>query len=203
LRLIVSAALVVRIVSLLLFAAATAACGLLIVQKQYSTAARFGWIAALLLLIALNPTRLPFLAAGAPALVFYRGAFAAFAVLCFGVFVFVVLGIDLPHERIPHYPGHITRLLPNSSPPSLPEVTYRLDDGTERVFVDRIAPVMYPNRSFRPNEAVSVILVSKAHPRIDEPLLARWSFAAFVLGMTLLGAGLAVACHLRLSAVQP
>jgi hypothetical protein len=194
------AAALLRIVCLLLFAASSAACGVLLLQKQGTAAIKLGWVAALLLLFAADPTRLTPLGASPPALAFYRIAFAAVAALLFLTSVFIVFFIQLPHERIPHYSGRIIALIDGTSPKKSPEVEYRIDDGPPRVFVDRTAPLMYPRRQFRQNEAVSVIVVSPEHPRIDEPLLVRWSTAAVVLEVTTFMTSLAIICHIKYTA---
>jgi hypothetical protein len=189
-------ALLLRMVCGVLFAATVIMCVALALHKQGAAALKLTWIAALLLLFAANPSRLPPFGVPIETLGFYRAAFGVITGILILASLFVIFFIQLPHERIPHYAGTVVSLVNGESGQTLPEVRYQTSDGETHTFIDQMAPVLYPTRRFAPAERVSVIVV-KDHPRIDEPALVRWSTPVVVFVCTLFMAALTLISHRR------
>ena len=188
----------VRIAFLGLGILASVGCATLLLSHQGPLAAKTAWIAALLLLFAADPTRFGPSSVNAAGSNFYATGFALLSLLFLIVFVLLLVFVQLPHERIPHFDGRITRLLTENGR-QVPEVQFVSDDGLQVTFIDRISPVMYPKRMLHEDEAVSVIVVSKEHPRIDEPWYVRWSTMTLMGAMAVAMAAFAFALHARVA----
>lgn len=124
-------------------------------QRDGSLAIKTAWIAALLLVIAAKPGKLPFLSGDPGTCLFFRNAFAALFAVFLIFNVFVIFWIQLPQERVPRFKGRVIELV-NSRGASVPRVEFRDTTGTQNVFDDALSTTTFPHHRFAVGEHVVV-----------------------------------------------
>lgn len=165
-------------------------------NREARLSMKLGWIASLLLVIALAPEKLPFLSGNAAACLFFRNAFGGVFVVLVLVIIFVILWIQLPKEQAPHFDGKVVEIA-NLHGLSLPRVEFQDAVGKRNIFDDALAPTLFPGRTFIVGEHLVVRAPLNASPHIDHSALARWGTIILLILIAAFTLVLSVACHLR------
>jgi hypothetical protein len=154
------------------------------------------WIAALLLVIAVAPEKLPFLSVHAGACLFFRNAFGGIFVVLLLLNLFVIFRIQLPKERVPRFDGKVVELV-NSGGARIPRVAYQDAASKQHVFDDALSTTIFPQRTFAVGERVAVRAPTTAPPHIDHSAFARWQTAIFLILIAALTFSLSLSYHLH------
>jgi hypothetical protein len=168
----------------------------LMLHREALLGIKLGWIAAVLLLLALTPEKLPFLSGDADTCLFFRNAFAGVFVILLLFLLFVIFGIQLPKERVPRFEGTVVALV-DTHGASVPCVQFHDAAGKPILFEDALATTIFPKHTFVLGERVVVRAPTSAPPHVDHSTLARWCSALFLLLIVALVFSLVLTCHLR------
>jgi hypothetical protein len=168
----------------------------LALHREAPLSIKVGWIAAVLLVIALVPGKLPFLSGDAGTCLVFRNAFG-------GIFVFLLLfnlvlifRIQLPNEQVPRFCGEVVGLV-NSHGSNIPRVEFQDASGKQYAFDDTLATTIFPQHTFAIGERVVVRAPKTAPPHVDHSTLARWDTIIFSILITALTFSLSLICHVR------
>lgn len=172
---------------------------LLASSRQGLLATKAAWVAATLGILAINPSRLiPSLLSESQ----LRFSAAALGIACAFFLLMtavMIVFVNLPHERLPHYAGKVVAMRGGPDGKALPEVEFADRDGHLHRYVDNIAPMLFPTREFDLGEAVTVIAPNLDHPHMDDPLGARWGTVSWHILFSLCAGGLAAAYWAQLT----
>ena len=165
-------------------------------QHEAPLAAKVGWLAAVLLVIALAPEKLPFFSRDAGTCLFFRNVFGGIFVALSLLDLFVIFWIQLPQEQMPRFDGRVVELV-SLQGVVIPRVQFQDSMGKPTVFDDALAPTIFPRHTFFVGERFVVRAPATAPPHIDHSALARWDTAIFLILIAALTFSLSLACHLR------
>lgn len=174
----------------------------LFVHRDARLATKVLWIAALMVAIATNQSRLPFFACEGQACIFYRNAFVIISVFLVSVSAFVLFRIQLPDQRIPRFYGRVL-VVSRENGREIPQVEYQDGEGQSNVFADPLASIILRGHRFVRDERVVVRAPKNAPPHVDKSWIARWLTTMFLLLMTAIAISFSILCHLRVHGVSP
>lgn len=192
-----TAATTARLICAVLFIVAAGICVYLFAIKEVRMGVKMLWIAGLIFSIAVRPSGLPFLSDNPSTLSFFRIAFFSLFVVLLTVTVFVVFWIQIPQERHPRFEGVVIGYA-DVGGHSIPQVEYRDRNGEKIIFLDKYASYLFPKRTFKTGEHVTVIAVDSSSVHIDYSFFSRWDTAIFLMFATAMTLAFAVICHVRI-----
>ncbi|WP_089160532.1 hypothetical protein [Caballeronia sordidicola] len=188
---------ITRLICAVFFLVAIGFCVHLFLVKDVRLGVKVLWIAGIIFVIGLRPEGLPFLSRNISVLSFFRIAFLALFIVFLALSVFVVFWIQIPQERHPRFDGVVVQYMDVDGHP-MPQVEYKNSSGEKIIFADRYASYLFPNRTFKEGERVSVLVIDPSSAHIDFSFLSRWGTAIFLMFMTALALMFSAICHLRI-----
>ena len=194
----VSATTFARLVCSLLFLVAASLTLYAFLQKDNRLALKLIWVSAIIGMFALQPARLPFFSENPTSLIFFRNMFFVFSLLFLALDLFIIIHIQLPQERYPRFSGFVRTA---STADKGPVISYRDASNVEHAVVDRYAMVLFPGRTFKSGQRVTVIALKPENAHIDYSFLSRWDTAIVLNFLILCMLTFGIACQIKYAAL--